>query len=63
MFSSQRKIKLDAALYDRLAVAAQEQGYASTEEMIVHVLERAVSQQKQDQAAAEQQLRGLGYLE
>ncbi len=65
MFSGKRKIKIDKDLYDRLALAAEQGGYSSTEEMIHHVLEREVagSQEQQDREQAEQQLRGLGYLE
>ena len=64
MFAS-KKIKIDSALYDRLAAAAQRAGYASTEELIAHVLEREVASRDDDldQQRAEEQLRGLGYLE
>ena len=62
---SQRKIKVAKDLYDRLSSAAEAAGYASTEEFVQHVLERAVSDQQElsDQEQAERQLRGLGYLE
>ena len=65
MFGSGDKIKIDKDLYERLALAAEQGGYSSTEEMIRHVLEREVagSQEQQDREQAEQQLRGLGYLE
>jgi ferritin-like metal-binding protein YciE len=64
MFAS-KKIKIDKSLYDRLAAAAQRAGYASTEELITHVLEReaAGSDDDVDQQRAEEQLRGLGYIE
>lgn len=63
MFSSKR-IKIDKSLYERLAEAAQSAGYASTEELIVHVLEREVADRDDvDQKHAEEQLRGLGYIE
>ena len=64
MFSSKR-IKIDKALYERLAEAARRAGYATTDELILHLLERAADsgQQDQDQQRAEDQLRGLGYLE
>ncbi len=64
MFAS-KKIKIDKSLYDRLAEAAQRAGYASTEELITHVLEReaATGGDDLDAQRAEEQLRGLGYVE
>jgi metal-responsive CopG/Arc/MetJ family transcriptional regulator len=60
-----RKIKISKSLYENLATAAQEAGYASTDEFIQHVLERSIEgkQELSDQEQAERQLRGLGYLE
>ena len=65
LFSQNKNIKIDKRLYERLADAARREGYASTDELIRHVLERAASapQDGLDQQHAEQQLRGLGYLE
>ncbi len=65
MFSGKRKIKIDKGLYEQLAEAAQRDGYSSTDELIHHVLEREVAdlQEQQDSQQAEQQLRGLGYIE
>ena len=65
MFSSKQKIKIDKQLYAQLAEAAQRSGYSSTEELIRHVLEREVAggDRETDQQKAEQQLRGLGYIE
>ena len=65
MFSGKRKIKIDKDLYEQLAKAAERGGYSSTEELIRHVLEREVAslQEQQDSEQAEQQLRGLGYIE
>ena len=59
------KIRIARSLHDRSGEAAQRAGYASTQEFIVHVLERAVAdlEQNQDAEAARQQLRGLGYIE
>lgn len=64
MFSS-KKIKIDKRLYDQLAEAAQRAGYASTDELILHVLQREVADRDDDldQKQAEEQLRGLGYIE
>ena len=65
MFSSQAKIKVSKALYERLTEIARAGGYASTNEFIVHVLEREVSQLDgaKDDEEVEKQLRGLGYIE
>ena len=65
MFSAKRKIKIDKGLYEQLVEAAEQSGYSSTEELIHHVLEREVAdlQEQQDSQQAEQQLRGLGYIE
>ena len=65
MFSRKRNIKIDKDLYEQLVEAAEQGGYSSTEELINHVLEREVagSQEQQDREQAEQQLRGLGYIE
>ncbi len=64
MFSG-KKIKIDKELYDQLSEAAQRAGYASTDELIQHVLEREVAElrEKQDSEQAAEQLRGLGYIE
>jgi Arc/MetJ-type ribon-helix-helix transcriptional regulator len=60
-----RKIKIDNQLYDRLTTCAKQGGYSSTDEFVRHVLERATEslQEATDQEQAEQQLKGLGYLE
>jgi macrodomain Ter protein organizer (MatP/YcbG family) len=60
-----KKIKLDPALYKKLAQTAKERGYASTDEFIVHVLEQAVSNDAspRDDEEIKKQLRGLGYIE
>lgn len=59
------KIKLDKELHQRLVAAAEQAGYATTEEFILHVLERELEQLEQSgsDAEAEEQLRGLGYIE
>ncbi len=63
MFSP--KIKLDRALYERLAEAASRAGYATTEEFINHVLEKAAAglEEASTDEEVEKQLRGLGYIE
>ena len=39
---SNRNIKISGALYERLKSLAEDRGYSSAEEMIVHVLEKTV---------------------
>ena len=65
MFSSDAKIKLAKPLYDRLAEIASAGGYSSTEEFIVHILEKEVAKfaEATDDAEVQKQLRGLGYIE
>lgn len=64
MFKS-KKISIDKALYEKLVDAAGRLGYSSVDELVAHVLEKEVAQQgdQQEQQLAEEQLRGLGYLE
>lgn len=58
------KIKIRRELYDRLAKVASSQGYSSTDEFILHLLEKAA--QAADDSLSEEQVRerlkGLGYL-
>jgi hypothetical protein len=65
MFRSSTKIKLDRVLYDRLAEIAKAGGYSSTDELIVHILEREAAKfsEADDDQEVEKQLRGLGYIE
>jgi len=65
MFSSGVKVRIDRALYDRLARIAQAGGYASAQEFVVHVLEREAARfdDADEDAEVEKQLRGLGYIE
>ena len=64
MFNTKR-ISIDKALYEKLVEAAAHAGYSSVDELITHVLEKEVARQDvdQEQQLAEEQLRGLGYLE
>lgn len=57
------KIKLDSQLLKRAQQRAQEQGYASVEEYLTHLLEQDLQKLSpvEDQAVKER-LRGLGYL-
>jgi len=64
MFNS-KKISIDKALYEKLVDAAGCSGYSSVDELVTHILEKEVAHQddQQEQKLAEEQLRGLGYLE
>jgi predicted CopG family antitoxin len=65
MLSRSRRVTISPDLYERLVEFAAAQGYASVEECITHILERATARLDQgvEEAEAERQLRGLGYLE
>ena len=64
MFGSHAKVRIDKALYDRLATVARTGGYSSANEFIVHILEREADKfDEQDDKEVEKQLRGLGYIE
>jgi uncharacterized protein (DUF1778 family) len=58
------KIKLDQELFERLTKAAEAAGYSSTEEFILHVLEKAAAAVEDNQSEGElrKRLKGLGYL-
>ncbi|MBN1853304.1 MAG: hypothetical protein JW829_11290 [Pirellulales bacterium] len=64
MFAS-IKVKIDKALYYRLANVAKIGGYSSTDELITHILEKEISRfdEAEDDAEVRKQLRGLGYIE
>ncbi len=58
------KIKIEKDLYQQAEQHALQKGYASVQELVTHLLERALGEQAdQDQKAVEQRLKGLGYLE
>ena len=59
------KIKIDKALYERVADVAKKGGYSSTDEFIVHVLEKELKQFEgaDTDEQVEERLRGLGYIE
>lgn len=58
------KVKIPRPVYDRLARLASRQGYSSTDEFILHLLEKAA--QAADESLSEEQVRerlkGLAYL-
>ncbi len=59
------KIKIDRALYDRIATLAEKAGYSSVDEFVTHMLEREAEtlEQARTDEEVEKQLRGLGYIE
>jgi len=63
MFKS--RLKIDPVLYEKLGKAAEAAGYSSTNEFILHVLEKTV--EELDDAASEEEVRkrlqGLGYID
>lgn len=58
-------VKLDKALFSRIKKCADVAGYSSTEEFVVHVLEKEMS--KLDDAESDEEiaakLQGLGYID
>ena len=58
------KVKIDASLFDRLKKVAEIAGYSSTEEFIVHIIEKELAkvEAENDEEVADR-LKGLGYLE
>ena len=59
------KVKVERELYDRLKTVAEQKGYASVDEFVKDVLEKAASgaDEETDEELARKQLQGLGYLE
>jgi len=58
------RVSVNRPLYDLLSEQAEEKGYSSTEEYIIHVLETAVADAGPGATEEEvrERLRGLGYL-
>jgi hypothetical protein len=58
-------VKLEKALFNKIKKCAEVAGYSSTDEFIVHVLEKEMS--KLDDAESDEEiaakLQGLGYIE
>jgi metal-responsive CopG/Arc/MetJ family transcriptional regulator len=59
------KIKLDAHLYDRVRKIAEVAGYSSTDEFIIHIIEKELAklESAESDEKVEERLRGLGYIE
>jgi len=64
MFSSDARVRIAKPLYERLAEIASAGGYSSTDEFIVHILEKEAAKfdETVDDAEVRKQLRGLGYI-
>ena len=58
------KIKINQELYDLLTKKAEERGYSSADEFIIHILEAAVADAgpAADEEQIRERLKGLGYL-
>lgn len=58
------KITINRTLYDLLGKLADERGYSSAEEFVIHLLETAVADAGPSTTEEEirERLRGLGYL-
>ena len=59
------KIKLDSHLYDRVKKIAEIAGYSSTDEFIIHIIEKELSRLEtaETDEKIQERLRGLGYIE
>jgi len=61
------KMKIEGELADRIAKVAAVGGYSSSEEFVLHVLERELDALDPDQGGSEEEIRrkmeGLGYIE
>jgi hypothetical protein len=58
------KIKIRRELHDRLAKLAAAQGYSSTDEFILHILEKTAREAEESlsENQVRERLKGLGYL-
>ncbi len=59
------RVKIPDDLHERLRQAAEVAGYASVEEFVLHVLEKATAAVEDERSEEEvrRRLKGLGYLE
>ena len=58
------KIRVPQSLYGKLERVAQQQGYASVEEMVGHILENVArcADEELSEEEVRKRLKGLGYL-
>ncbi len=59
------KVKIEKDLYEKIEQYAEKAGYSSTDEFIVHTLEKIVEMAGETDLdeAVKERLKGLGYLE
>ena len=59
------KIKIDSNLFSRLKNVAEAAGYSSTDEFIIHMIEKELEkiEAADDSKTIQERLRGLGYLQ
>ena len=60
------KIRIAKELFEQLSICSEKAGYATVEEFITHVLEKAAAEIEPadaDEEAVRKRLQGLGYLE
>ena len=59
------KVKIERELYERLTKTAEQAGYSSVDEFVVHLLEKAAAdaEKAQDKEDVRKRLQGLGYIE
>lgn len=65
MFGSTKvKVKIDMALWEKIKRYANAAGYASPEELVVHVLEKEIAALEEADSDDEikKKLKGLGYI-
>ena len=59
-----RKIAIDRDLWEKIRLIAEVAGYSSTDEFVIHALERAIAEFEDAETDEEirKKLRGLGYI-
>ncbi len=59
-----KKVKIENDLYEKLKKCAEAAGYSSTDEFVIHVLEKPVQDidTSDEEEKVKEKLRGLGYL-
>ncbi|NUQ64821.1 MAG: hypothetical protein HUU20_20350 [Pirellulales bacterium] len=65
MLGFKPKVTIDPALYAGVKQVAQAAGYATVDEFVTHLLEKAVAdvQRAESEAEVRKRLQGLGYIE
>ena len=65
VFQRAAKLKVERELYERLKSGAASLGYATVDEFVTHLLEKAVADtdEAKSEDAIRKRLQGLGYIE